>query len=431
LKSLNFVCLAALTLPFYALPMHAAKAPKAPQIACDADNGGIKLPPGFCAKVVATDLGVGRHMALAANGDLYVSLMGAGRRDPGGVIALRDADGDGTYETKEQVTTGSSTGIAIHNGYLYIGHQTSIERFKLTPGTLKPTGDSEIVATLPKQNEHEDKGLAFDGKGNLYTNVGAPSNACQTKDRIPADPGQDPCPLLAEHAGIWKFDENKLNQTEKDGTRYATGLRQMPALTWHDGLIIVMNNRDQLDTMFPAHFTAEDNAYRPAEPMYKAIQGSDFGWPYCFYDYKEQKLIQAPEYGGDGKIATRCANYTLPIASYPAHWAPVDVTFYDGKQFPAHYRDGAFIAFHGSWNRAPLPQEGYNITFQPFSHGKPSGKYEVFASGFTGQGGADSITVKGRSQYRPDGVTQAPDGSLFIIESEKGKIWHVFYRPTK
>jgi glucose/arabinose dehydrogenase len=426
LKTVNFACSAALAFTLYALPATAAKPlqPPAPTT-CDADNGGITLPPGFCAKVVANDLGAGRHLVVAPNGDLYIALQSRGRNDAGGVIALRDSSGDGTYKTKEQVTTGSSTGIAIENGYLYVGHPSSIVRFKLTPGTLKPTGAEETVATLPVQHEHEDKGLAFDGKGSVYTNIGAPSNACQPHDRTKGEAGEDPCKLLDEHAGIWKFDENKLNQTEKDGTRYATGLRQMPAITWHDGLYIVMNNRDQLDTLWPEHFSHEDNAYVPAEPMYKAVQGSNFGWPYCFFDYKAQKLVQSPEYGGDGKINTRCTQYTLPIATFPAHWAPVDVTFYTGKQFPAHYRGGAFIAFHGSWNRAPLPQEGYNVTFQPFANGKPSGKYEVFASGFPGK---TNFISPSDATYRPDGVAQAPDGSLFILESEHGKLWHIFYK---
>ena len=143
-----------------------------------------------------------------------------------------------------------------------------------------------MVSGLPGEREHGDKGLTFDGKGSFYVNVGAPSNACQSRDRRTGVAGQDPCPILEKHGGIWKFDENKLGQKQEDGVRFATGLRQLPAITWHDGaLYIVMNNRDQLDTLWPENFTAEDNAERPAEPMYRAVQGSNFGWPYCFFDY--------------------------------------------------------------------------------------------------------------------------------------------------
>jgi glucose/arabinose dehydrogenase len=394
--------------------------------ACDPGNGGITLPPGFCALVAIDGLGAARHIAVAANGDVYVALQG-GRNGGGGVVALRDTKGDGHFDTKETFGEGSSTGIALHDGYLYVAHPQSVERFKMTPGELKPSGAAEVVVMgLPGEREHGDKGITFDGKGSFYVNVGAPSNACQVKDRQLKSPGQDPCPILEKHGGIWKFNENKLGQTQEDGVRYATGLRQMPAITWHDGaLYIVMNNRDQLNVLWPGQFTAQENAERPAEPMYRAVQGSNFGWPFCFYDYGQKKFLTNPEYGGDGKTSDRCGGFTPPVAAFPAHWAPVDVMFYSGKEFPKHYQGGAFIAFHGSWNRAPMPQDGYNVTFQPFSKGKPSGAFEVFASGFAGK---SPLMNPAEAMARADGVAQAPDGSLYIGDSQKGKIWHVYYR---
>ena len=130
-----------------------------------------------------------------------------------------------------------------------------------------------------------------------------------------------------------------------------------------------------------------------------------------------------PEYGGDGKTQGRCAGFTPPIASFPAHWAPVDVTFYNGTQFPAKYRGGALIAFHGSWNWAPEERPGA-VVFQPFANGKPSGKYEIFADNFS------PPPVSDQSNYvaRPDGLAVAPDGSLYITDSVKGKVWRVFYK---
>ncbi len=394
--------------------------------ACDPDNGGIKLPAGFCAFLAVDGLGTARHIAVASNGDVYVALM-SDKPGQGGVVALRDADGDGRFEIKESICKGSSTGIALRNGYLYVAKMNSVERYKMTPGQLKPSGAAEIVASgLQGEEQHGDKGIAFDGKGSLYVNVGAPSNACQDPDRRPKVPGRDPCPLLENSGGIWKFDENKLGQKQADGTRFATGMRQMPAITWHNGAVyVVMNNRDQLNTLWADKFTARNNAERPAEPMYRAVQGSNFGWPYCFYDYEQKKLVLNPEYGGDGKMVGRCSQFENPVASFPAHWAPVDVMFYDGKQLPAHYQGGAFIAFHGSWNRAPMPQEGYNVTFQPFKDGKPSGNFEVFASGFTGK---TTLMNPDDAAARADGVGQAPDGSLYITDSQKGKIWRVMYR---
>lgn len=397
---------------------------------CDPDNGGLKLPAGFCALVVADNLGPARHIAVGQNGDLYVALMTSGGRGQpqtgGGAVALRDTNGDGRFEMKQPFGSGSTTGIAIRNGYVYLAHPTTVERMRLAPGQPGPTGAPEVIVSgLPEERQHQDKGIAFDGSGGLYINIGAPSNACQSPDRRPGAKGQDPCPLLDKYAGIWKFDENKPGQTQDSGTRFATGLRQMPAITWHEGaLYIAMHNRDQLDTFWPEHFDAKANAERPAEPLYRAVQGSDFGWPYCFYDYGQKRLLLNPEYGGDGKTTGRCSQFTPPVAAYPAHWAPVDIKFYTGAQFPEKYRGGAFIAFHGSWNRAPLPQAGYNVTFQPFAGGKPSGDFEVFADGFTGK---TPLMNPGEAVARPDGIAQAPDGSLYIGESQKGRIWRVIY----
>jgi glucose/arabinose dehydrogenase len=392
---------------------------------CDPDNGGITLPAGFCALVAADDLGPARHIAVAPNGDVYVALQ-SNRQVKGGVVALRDTRGDGHFDMKETFGEGSTTGIALNNGYLYIAHWNTVERFKMTPGQLKPSGPAETVAMgLEGVAQHGDKGLTFDGRGSFYVNVGAPSNACQVKDRTKESPGQDPCPVLEKHGGIWKFDENKPGQTQADGTRFATGLRQMPAITWHDGALwIAMNNRDQLDVLWPGKFTAQENADRPSEPLYRAVQGSNFGWPFCFYDYGQKKFLTNPEYGGDGKSSDRCGSFTPPVVAFPAHWAPVDIMFYSGKQFPKKYNGGAFIAFHGSWNRAPLAQAGYNVTFQPFSGDKPSGEFEVFANGFTGK---TPLMQPNDAVARPDGVAEAPDGSLYIGDSQKGRIWRVLY----
>jgi glucose/arabinose dehydrogenase len=391
------------------------------QIACDPDNGGLTLPPGFCALAVANNLGEARHATAAPNGDLYVALLN------GGVAALHDSKGNGHFDVVEKFGQGSATGIELRDGYLWVAKVNSVERYKITPGQLKPAGPPEVVASgLEGRPEHGDKGIVFDGKGSFYVNVGAPSNACQVQNRRQGSPGQDPCPILEQHGGIWKFSDSKLGQTQADGVKYATGMRQMPAIAWHDALYIVMNSRDQLDTLYPGKFTAEENATRPAEPMYRVDkEGDNFGWPYCFYDYLAQKLFLNPEYGGDGKTVGRCSEFKLPIASFPAHWAPVDAMFYTRSQFPPHYRNGMFIAFHGSWNRAPLAQEVSNVTFQAFSGKDPSGKFEIFASGFAGK---TPLMNPNDAAARADGVAQGPDGSLFITESQKGKVWRVFYR---
>ena len=148
------------------------------KIACDPDNGGITLPQGFCALVVAEDVGVARHMAVASNGDLYVATQTRGPRGGaqtgGGVVALRDTNGDGKFEQREQIGSGSTTGVGLRNGYLYLAQPKTILRYKMTTGQLKPAGEPEVVVKdlLPDSPQHNDKGLTFDGKGSLYIKIG-------------------------------------------------------------------------------------------------------------------------------------------------------------------------------------------------------------------------------------------------------------------
>jgi mono/diheme cytochrome c family protein len=159
--------------------------------------------------------------------------------------------------------------------------------------------------------------------------------------------------------------------------------------------------------------------------MTKIQEGDDFGWPYAYYDHLQGKNMLQPGYGGDGKITARAENFTLPSFGFPGHWAPMDLLFYQGNQFPDRYRHGVFVAFHGSTDRSPYPQAGYIICFVPFEQGNTNGKWEVFADGFTG---VDTVINTSDATYRPMGLAEGPDGSLYISESNQGKIWRVMYR---
>ncbi len=396
--------------------------------ACAPDNGGITLPDGFCAMVVADDLGAARHLTVAPNGDLYVAIRNQ-EDAPGGIIALRDTDGDGRADLQERFGRDGGTSIELHNGYLYFGRDTAIERYRMRPGSLVPHEPPEVLATFPDQQGHRAKGFAFDGAGGMFVNVGAPSNACQPGGRVLEEPGEDPCPLLERHGGVWKFDENAAGQTQETGMRYATGMRQNFAMAWHPTageLYLVQHGRDQLSSLWPDRFTDAQNAELPSEEFLRVEDGSNFGWPYCYHDWQQGKRVLSPEYGGDGHMVGRCDRYPLPLIGFPGHWAPNDLNFYTGDQFPAPYRGGAFIVFHGSWNRAPLAQGGYKVVFVPFTDGNPTtGDYQIFADGFAGQ---TPLMERDDATYRPAGVAQGPDGSLYIANDKTGRIWRVMYR---
>jgi glucose/arabinose dehydrogenase len=155
--------------------------------------------------------------------------------------------------------------------------------------------------------------------------------------------------------------------------------------------------------------------------MYALKEGDNAGWPYLYYDDVKHKKMQGPEYGGDG-VKEADAKYANPVAAYPGHLAPDGLLFYTGNQFPEKYKNGAFIAFHGSWNRAPEPQAGYFVVFQPFKNGKPDGKWEVFADGFAGP-----QKDPGHADHRPCGLAQGADGSLYVSDDTKGTIYKITY----
>lgn len=401
------------------------------------NKGELFLPEGFVSTVYVDSIAeTVRHMTVNDNGDLYVKFK---RSSEAGVLAaIRDADKDGIVDSLVKFGSyhipqrGSySTAARIYKGYLYFSSQLTVYRYKLDPDKLVPTGEAEIIVHddhAHGSHEHIGKPIAFDNDGNIYVPFGAPNNACQNPKRTPMAPGQDPCPLLKDHGGIWRFDAEKIGQTQHDGEKYASGLRSIVALDWNNDdnhLYSVVHGRDDLTRLWPNHFSQWESALLPSEEFVKIEKGDHFGWPYCYYDQMQGKKVLAPEYGGDGNIIGRCADYKDPVIGFPGHWAPNDLVFYEGDAFPERYKNGAFIGFHGSTNRAPYPQSSYFIGFVPFKNGKPSGKYEIFADGFAQ---IDPIVNTRDAMYRPMGIAFAPDGTMYLSETEKGKIWKVQFK---
>jgi glucose/arabinose dehydrogenase/cytochrome c553 len=406
---------------------------------CAGDDVGITLSPGFCATVFADKLGHARHLVVAPSGIVYVNtwsghLYHDDTPPPGGfLVALQDTKGEGhadnvvRFSPSKAEGNAGGTGIAIYKDYLYAETNDRIVRYQLPADGIAPSGAPQTVLSgLPLTGDHPMHPFTIDPQGNLYVDLGSATNSCQRQNRMPNVPGDNPCTELEIRAGIWLYDANRLDQHLSPAERFVTGLRNGEGISFDSAgrIIATQHGRDQLGQNWPQLYTMEQNANEPAEELVELRSGSDFGWPECYYDDAQKKLVLAPEYGGDGgKAIGVCAQKQAPIAAFPAHWAPNDMLIYEGSQFPAAYKDGAFIAFHGSLHRAPLPQGGYNVVFQPLADGKASGPFVVFADGFAG-----AIKQPGQAAHRPTGLAVGPDGALYIADDQGGRIWRVTYR---
>jgi glucose/arabinose dehydrogenase/mono/diheme cytochrome c family protein len=405
--------------------------------ACPKDHSGLTLPAGFCATIFADNLGHARHLVVAPNGVVYVNTWSGNDYPPneklpegGFLVALQDPAGTGKATVNERfgetVQTGGAggTGIALYKGALYAENNDRILRYTLPTGSIVPQGPGvTVVSGLPLGGDHPMHPFYISADGFIYVDVGTATNACQQKNRTLKSPGIDPCTELETRGGIWKFDANKTNQVFSAADRYATGIRNAEGFgvdTKGHRVYVTQHGRDQLHSNWPDLYQPDQEATLPAEELLLLKRDGDYGWPECYYDPAQGKLVLAPEYGGDGgKRVGVCASKSGPAAAFPAHWAPNGMVFYDQKQFPARYRDGVFIAFHGSWNRAPFAQQGYNVVFQSLAK---SGRCEIFADGFAGPVKSPEDAV-----HRPSGVAVGPDGALYVTDDNTGRIYRIVY----
>jgi glucose/arabinose dehydrogenase/mono/diheme cytochrome c family protein len=407
--------------------------------ACGDNDSGLKLPAGFCATIFADGVGHARHLVVSPNGVVYVNTWSGryfGNDTPhagGFLVALQDTTGSGKANVNqrfgETVQSGGKggTGIGLYKGALFAEINDKIVRYALPAGSTVPQGSAvTIVSGLPLSGDHPMHPFAIDADGSLYVDVASATNACQAKNRTPKSRGIDPCTELETRGGIWRFDANKTNQTFSPAERYATGIRNGEGFaidTTGNHLFVTQHGRDQLHTNWPDLYKADEEATLPAEELLLLTRGGDYGWPECYYDAAQRKLVLAPEYGGDGgKKLGPCAAKSAPIAAFPAHWAPNGMARYDKPQFPARYHNGVFIAFHGSWNRAPYPQGGYNVVFQALAGDHATGQCEVFADGFAG-----AVKSPDQAAHRPSGLAVGPDGSLYVSDDVRGRIYRIVY----
>lgn len=375
----------------------------------------------------AEGLGHARHIAVTPVGDVFITVMGTAD-GPGHVVGLRDGNGDGVAERREVFGSAGGNGIAWHDNVLYVALDDRILRYTVPDGELRPIdAPLEVVTDLPDTGDHSRKTVVVGDDGRIHVSIGSASNACQVENRARQSPGIDPCPELDLRAGIWRFDGQTLGQTLADGERIATGIRNANALAMdEDGMLWAAQlGRDQLSQNWPLLYTVEDGRRLPSEEILRVAEGADYGWPYCYHDAELDMMVLAPEYDGNGYIIGRCAVVEPPYTSLPGHWSPLGMHFYQGDLFPEHYRGGMFVANHGSWHDPyAINAPGYNVVFIPKDDGMLGRRYETFADDFAG----DERPLPEAAKYRPVGLAEAPDGSLYISDDQSGRIWRVYYR---
>ena len=390
---------------------------------------GLNLPQGFHATVVAEGLGAIRHIAVRSNNDIYVST-GRGKLAPGtGIIALHQ-DANHKVDQTERFGASAGTGIRIHGSSLFVADATKVYRYNLQGSELVPSGPPVVVVDNIPESRAANHAIALDEKGNLYVSIDGSANICTAPD-TPANTqpvGLKPCPDLGVRAGIWRFSAAKSNQDFAKGEQIATGVRDLNAMDIApDGTVYgFMHGRDTTSRQFPAIVSNSDEA-NIADELHVVAKGADFGWPYTYYDGARNVRLTAPEYGGDGKTAVT-GKYSQPVFTLQAkRAAPLDLLFYQGRNFPASYRGGMFVVLHGSGGQEISGgKTGDDVIFVPRGTDGKFGAATVFASGFAGSpqpGTSGRITPA----YRVTGAALGPDGSLYIADGSKGRIWRIAY----
>ena len=376
----------------------------------DGCDPSIKVPEGFCATLVTDGAGRARHIGVRKNGDVIVARV-ASRRDSGGLSIVRGGN----------VTTFFSSpahGLAMaSDSTIYASTAHEILRFRFRGDSLAPRKNIDTIVVGLPGGAVPSNTIVLDRDGNLLVGIPAATATCEKRN---------PCPLLATGGGVWRFDTGERNQPFAKGTRIATGLRAPLAIAINPrdtAIYVVTHGPDSLHERYP-QIDAGVAATHPGDEMIRVSNiRADYGWPYCYYDVIAATRVQSPEYGGDGKTAGNCDRLIRPVMAFPAHWEPMSMVFTTGKALPEKYRDGAFVAFHGSGHRAPLPEEGYAVAFVPFRNGIPSMDFELFADGFAG-----AMKSPAGARSRPSGLALGSDGSLYVSDDKGGRIWKISHK---
>jgi glucose/arabinose dehydrogenase len=365
-------------------PFHTPSASNAPTVIERPDGARLQVPAGFHVEEFASGFERPRYMIYGAAGEILLSDSG----QQGSVYALIDKDKDMKVDEKVKLIGNLDRpfGLAIHKDWLYIAETTAVKRYKYDAKALK-LGPAEMIVDLKDAAKgHWTRTILFDRKGEkFYLAVGSLSNVSPGEPEI--------------RASISRYNpDGSGKEMIATGTRNPIGLDFYPGT---DTLWAAIQERDGLgDDLVPDFFTS----IKP---------GGFYGWPFAYIGPNEEPRNK-------GQRPDLVAKTIVPDVVLPAHVAVLDARFYTGSQFPARYRNGAFLALHGSWNRAQ--RIGYSVIFVPFKDGKPAGPQEDFLTGFM------LDPSKKEVWGRPVGLLQLTDGSLLVSDDGGNKLWRISYK---
>ena len=384
-----------ITLDSLPQPYASESASKSPQVVSVPNNPILRVPSGFVVNVFAEGLDKPRWLALTPGGDVLVTETPRNQ-----IRLLRDSNSDGAADVNK-VFAGPNNGLnipfgmAFSNDSFFLGNTDAVLKFPYTAGQEQITGRGQKIADLPGggYNQHWTRNVAVSpDQQKLYVSVGSQSNA-----------SEEPLP----RASVQVMNLDGSNQQT-----FAFGLRNPIGLDFHPNtgdLYTTVNERDGLgDNLVPDYFT-------------RVQQGEFYGWPYAYLS--ANRLDPRQTNNGQSKRPDLVANTRTPDVLFQAHSAALGLQFYDGKTFPQRYRNGAFVAFRGSWNRDQ--GTGYQLAFVPFgAEGRPQGYYEDFLTGFL-------LDPAGPTTWgRPVGLLVMPDGSLLVTDEGNNRIYRIQYQGT-
>ena len=370
----------------------------------------LTVPPGFSVALWADHLQFARLMALGPDGGVFLA---EPARGDGRITILRDADRDGVAETRETFAAGLNRpfGLAFWKDYLYVGNNDSVIRFHCKAGQLRADSAPEKIADLPPSDAALDEDTARRLKidisqtrgynhwtrnvivnptaTKLYVTIGSATNATPERD--------------ARRAAINEYSpDGRAHRVFASGLRNPVGLAYLPGT---NTLWTAVNERDQLgDDLVPDYITS-------------VLDGGFYGWPYSYLGPHVDPTVPAPR-------PDLVAKAIVPDVLLASHAAALGLLFYTGSQFPAEYRNSAFVALHGSINRSKL--SGYSVVRVPFRDGKASGPPETFLSGFIARDDDEK-----EAWGRPVGLLQLPDGSVLVSDDAGNRIWRVSYTSAR